>query len=154
MTCRHNPGDPNCSAWESTARGKGWVPSSQLPATPDADNYLIEKIQRVDGKHIVLQVKYPNCNKCAFEGLKTLVYLNVTEIAMANWRRIDPHFRQSTQTISKTEAPSPVARFPGTENGFQDAIMYLEQKTQNTFRNKPEPKTINVDSGGYSFLDK
>lgn len=120
MTCRHSPGDPSCSSYSR------YEPDE--PKTPDASNYSIEKMQRVNDRHVVLQVKYPNCAKCAFEGLKTLVYLDITEMDMLKWKKIDPHFRAPASPGVKTVAPSPVARFPGTYDGFKDAIMYLELK--------------------------
>jgi len=162
MICRHKPGDKNCtsgkanmpsrsdsygytppspsytSSWESTARSKGWSP---IPATPDSSNYTIEKMQRIGSKHVVLQVKYPNCKECAFEGLKTLAYLNVTEMEMLNWKTIDPHFGDPNIFRIPTEAPSPIARFPGTDDGFIDATMYLEAKA---LREDYEPETFTL----------
>lgn len=116
MTCRHAPGDPNCSSNR---------PASDPPATPDAENYTIEDVARV-GNHLVLKVRYPNCAHCAYEGHKVMVYLNVSEAAALRWRRIDPHFRTPHQ--DPTQAPSPAARFPGSKEGWKDALAFAHSK--------------------------
>lgn len=106
-------------------------------------NYTIERVERV-GTHLVMQVRYPNCEHRAFEGLKTMVFLNVSELAALRWKSIDPHFRgpsATQQAMAKghamlmdqwskdlTEAPSPAARFPGDESGWSDAVAYARGK--------------------------
>lgn len=100
--------------------------------TPDANQYNIERIERY-GQHLVMQVRYPNCKVCAYEGLKTMVFLNVPEDAGMKWRRIDPHFRIRTNdhfTAHPTEAPSPSARFPGSKEGWADAVAYAKGKNK------------------------
>lgn len=106
-------------------------------------NYTIERACRV-GDHLVMQVRYPNCEHRAYEGLKTLVFLGVSETQALRWKSIDPHFRgpsQTQQAVVKghailldvhqreaTEAPSPAARFPGDEAGWTDALAYARGK--------------------------
>jgi hypothetical protein len=80
------------------------------------------------GKHLVMKVKYPNCFKCAFEGNKLMVFLNVTEVQVLRWRKIDPHFRPTPLASSAIEAPSPAARFPASPDGWADAIAYARSK--------------------------
>lgn len=120
MICRHAPGDPNCSK-----NGGGYQPA---PATPDASNYTIEEVERV-GRHLVMRVKFPNCWSCAYEGNKVMVFLNVTEKQALQWRKIDPHFRDPKIRPVAAEAPSPAARFPGSVEGWQDALAYAKSKT-------------------------
>lgn len=101
--------------------------------TPDPTRYEIVDVLRV-GRHLVLNVLFPNCKKCAFEGHKVLVYLDVTEAQALRWRRLDPHFRAGRDPNhilppDPTEAPSPSARFPATENGWEDALRYAASKT-------------------------
>lgn len=79
------------------------------------------------GRHLVMKVKYPNCSSCAFEGTKILVFLNISELEALKWRKIDPHFRDPRRK-STTEAPSPAARFPGTPEGWADAVAYANSK--------------------------
>jgi hypothetical protein len=98
--------------------------------TPNPDDYVIERVQRL-GPHLVLQVRYPSCKLCAYEGLKTLVILGVDEVAALRWRRIDPHFRLRTKdhaTAHPKDAPSPSARFPGDAEGWADALAYANGK--------------------------
>lgn len=94
--------------------------------TPNPDDYLIERVERF-GANLVMQVRYPSCKACAFEGLKTMVFLAVDEAAALRWRRIDPHFRGPTK--DPREAPSPAARYPGTPEGWNDAVDYARSKT-------------------------
>jgi hypothetical protein len=94
--------------------------------TPDADKYEIKQFKRV-GDHVVLRVLYPNCKLCAYDGVKVMVFLNVSEGQMLHWKRIDPHFRGNE--YEKHEAPSPAARFPGNEYGWKDAVAFAESKT-------------------------
>ncbi len=157
MTCRHSPGDPDCGnsaagraraearsaewsrkeAEKKSTADRAWFEAELAKiasVTPDADNYDIVK-NEVVGAHLVLQVKYPNCVKCAFEGLKTMVFLNVSPLEAMRWRRIDPHFRaagvstaQMLHVVDPKQAPSPAARFPGTPEGWQDALTYAKMK--------------------------
>lgn len=101
--------------------------------TPDASNYEIQEVSEV-GTHLVLKVKYPNCASCAYEGNKVMVFLNVKAIDAMKWKKIDPHFRappkvgSSYPNITSREAPSPAARFPGSADGWADAIAYAMGK--------------------------
>jgi|SRR6478736_2394709 len=124
MTCRHSPGDPSCSSHPHYKD-----PYYGTQATPDAANYTIEKAERV-GTHLVMRVKYPNCYKCSYEGSKVMVFLNVGEMDALHWRRIDPHFRDPRSKVIKGEAPSPAARFPGSDAGWSDAVVYAHGKAK------------------------
>ena len=122
MTCRHERGDPNCSSNRSSYRDY-----DTTPATPDASRFSIEEAERV-GLHLVLKVKYPNCARCAFEGNKVMVFLNVTELQVLKWKKIDPHFRAPDSTFFPSDAPSPAARFPASPDGWSDALKYARGK--------------------------
>ncbi len=97
--------------------------------TPDSSQYDVVAVQRV-GQHLVMKALYPNCTKCAYEGNKVMVFLNVTEVEVLRWREIDPHFRAPTTSENPKLAPSPAARFPASEEGWQDAIQYASQKSR------------------------
>jgi hypothetical protein len=144
VTCRHQAGDPNCSSHPDYTRSAAYFDeqraSESLKAdlvrrrreeleasTPDPDKYAIEDVTRV-GHHLVLKVKYPSCTKCAFEGSKVMVFLNVSEMDALRWRRIDPHFRDPKTQPKPNEAPSPAARFPASKEGWADAVRYAESK--------------------------
>jgi hypothetical protein len=75
-------------------------------------------------------VRYPNCAACAYEGSKILVLLNRTLKDAIKWRRIDPHFRDPAKQAGPLEAPGPAARFPGSRDGWIDAIAYARGKAQ------------------------
>lgn len=136
MTCRHKPGDPDCgsharnSAAEATQAEKRRADQfeRELAAmSPDKTNYQIIDAQRV-GTHIVLKVRYPNCIKCAYEGSKVMVFLNVTEGDVLKWRTIDPHFRNPKEANNLGAAPPPAARFPASSEGWSDALTYARGK--------------------------
>lgn len=117
MTCRHMPGDPSCSSSRSY----------QEPAKPDSENYHVEDVQTV-GTHLVMKVRYPNCSRCSYEGVKVMVWLDVSLIDAIRWRKIDPHFRDPKKSRLPTEAPGPSARFPASPEGWRDAILYANAK--------------------------
>lgn len=155
MTCRHAPGDPNCSSHPDRRREAEAAYAQQreedkkkklerqkiidsLPPTPDSENYEVEDYARV-GPHIVLKVAYPNCAKCAYEGKKIMVFLNVSEKEVITWKKIDPHFRgEPSKPVAKRESPSPAARFPASNDGWMDAVAYAKSKVPGTFKQKPE----------------
>lgn len=146
MTCRHSPGDPNCSSSpagaarnaaraaegareESDRKHKKRIAEleAQLPRTPDAENFEIQEAEEV-GPHLVLKVAYPNCKQCSYEGVKVMVYMNTGVKAVLKWRRIDPHFREPSlyqnDPNRQRYAPGPDARFPGSPEGWDDAMAY------------------------------
>lgn len=119
--CRHEPGDPDCSSNGGGAYYAG-------PTTPDKTKYEIIDVARA-GTHLTLKVRYPNCARCAYEGVKVLVFLDVAEVDVLRWREIDPHFRPSEKQ-PETEAPSPAARFPATDQGWKDALAYMRTRVR------------------------
>ena len=130
MTCRHKKGDPQCSSYGPVgwvAEAKETIAKYEPSTTPDASNFEIEDVEQV-GRHIVLKAKYPNCAKCAYEGNKVMVFLDCNLKDVLKWRTIDPHFRSTTSARSAKTAPSPAARFPGSAEGWKDAIDYASGK--------------------------
>lgn len=86
---------------------------------------ILDAYDRVEG-YLVVKAKFPSCTKCEFEGTKILVYQNVLPIQAMKWKRLDPHFHGNKTDPSS--APSPIARFPGTDEGWKDAILYASSK--------------------------
>lgn len=126
MTCRHAPGDPNCSSSLNFRGGDGGT----TPSTPDAERFEIVEAEEV-GQHFVAKVRYPNCRRCSYEGVKVIVWFNVGFRDAIRWRKIDPHFRDPTKTHAvKHEAPGPAARFPASDEGWTDALAYARSKTK------------------------
>ena len=138
MTCHHEDGDPKCTTWPSRvkeaeaflakARRLG-RPSKSGQPSPDPKDYSIEDAYTIGERHLVLKVRYHNCKSCAFEGVKVMVFLDVPSKAALLWREIDPHFRDP-KIQRQTQAPSPAARFPGSEQGWKDALAYARSRTK------------------------
>jgi hypothetical protein len=133
MTCRHAVGDPNCSSHPDNVRAAERLlveERARQGLTPDASSYEVVDFLRV-GPHVVMKVLYPNCAKCSYEGHKVLVLLDVTEADVLGWRKIDPHFRDPKSVArNRREAPSPVARFPASAEGWKDAQEYASRKSR------------------------
>jgi hypothetical protein len=144
MTCRHRPGDPECSsspqgsarrASEAATSARQEVEGkfakeiaflkSQIAATPDSRQYEILEAEEVGG-NLVLKVKYPNCERCSYEGVKVMVYLGCSVKAALRWKIIDPHFRDPVIKLDAKTAPGPDARFPGSQQGWQHALWYAQ----------------------------
>jgi hypothetical protein len=136
MVCRHTAGDPSCT---TRYPNRDDYTSSSTPAvnTPNPSEYKIKKFHRV-GPHVVISAQYPSCRDCSYEGIKVLVFLDVTEVQIMTWRKIDPHFRDPSETGTDDMAPSPAARFPASEEGFDDAIAYAQSKCKKMRRKANE----------------
>lgn len=148
MICRHKSGDPACG---STAGGwrdrenQRYAEETRKSAhdkevaalkkqladltanTPDASNFEILECEEV-GSYLCMKVKYPSCSKCSFEGVKVMVFAGCSLKQVLRWRRIDPHFREQCPPAAATEAPSPVARFPGGDDGWDNALAWAASK--------------------------
>lgn len=121
MICRHDADDPRCSK-----NGGGYQPPP--PPRLDPDKYeVLEAIQI--GGYFGMRVKYPSCPRCEYEGVKILVFTDVTALDALKWKRIDPHFRDPILKHPNTESPSPVARFPGSDAGWEDALLYMKHRS-------------------------
>ena len=128
MTCRHSDDDPSCSSYpENVRRAQALVDAKKErdALTPDADEYEILQFERV-GRVIVLKVLYPNCTLCAYDGTKIMIMPHMSEIQMIQLKRIDPHFRPLSENATG-EAPSPIARFPGSEIGWTNALAFAKR---------------------------
>ena len=129
MTCRHSPNDSSCSSH------RNYVPpqptyTRAAPETPDSQKFQIENVA-VIGDHLILEVLYPNCSKCSYEGRKLLVYLDTGTIDALKWREIDPHFKAPEKgTRDPKKAPSPTARFPASPDGWGHARAFLALSTK------------------------
>jgi hypothetical protein len=121
MTCKHTGNDPNC-----THGGRTYY---ETPATPDSKKYEILQVVQV-GRHLVYKVKYPNCNNCSYEGVKVMVFLNVSPLEAIRWTEIDPHFADPKKARVATKANTPAARFPASEEGWEDALCYAKSKNK------------------------
>lgn len=90
-------------------------PSSIPEGNPDPSNYEILLTQKI-GKSLIVKLKYHDCTN--YEGIKILVYHNVSIQEFMGQKLIDPHFSDSKEYIS------PIARFVPTDEGFNFAIHF------------------------------
>ncbi len=140
MTCRHSSGDPSCSS-SPEGRRRAQADAAEYAVkkatterkkaerdalTPDANNYELVGFQRI-GNLVLMKVTYPNCKLCAHDGTKVMVFEHMTEMEMVQLKRIDPHFRPRNERTAG-EARSPIARFPGDDKGWNDAIAFARLK--------------------------
>lgn len=146
MICRHSKGDPNCGSsgghveyvYRDAPCTREHKSAGDIVETPDSKNYDIEQVEKV-GTHLILKVKYPNCRKCTFEGNKVMVFASITELDVLRWKEIDPHFRALETSLDPMnrlpikdpkKAPSPIARFPATIDGWDNAVQFAKLKAQ------------------------
>jgi hypothetical protein len=126
MTCKHKPGDINCSSYDPY---KYQPPTPEPPKTPDSQKFEIEDVYDTINNYIILKVKYPNCSMCSYEGNKVIVYSGIQLKDVLKWREIDPHFRDSDSNDAK-KAPSPIARFPASSEGWANAVAFVNRLHQ------------------------
>jgi hypothetical protein len=91
-----SPPNPNPARWE--------IIEHYHCGNPTGNNYL------------VIKIRYPDCTN--YEGVKIMVYHNVSLEQLTKQVLIDPHFSDKTQWIS------PVARFEPTERGWDMAVRF------------------------------
>lgn len=137
MACRHEDpvNNPGCSSYrtpeQQLAQKKKQIEEIKqkfsLTDSPDNSNYEVDRVQAV-GNYLVMRVTYPNCAKCAYEGNKVMVFEGVGMVDAIRWRQIDPHFRPLDATRPRTEAPSPIARFPANDKGWSDALRFAGER--------------------------
>lgn len=70
------------------------------------------------GVYLIVKIKYHNCTN--YEGVKILVYKDLTLQQLKNQVKIDPHFSENKFYAS------PVARFEPTTRGWQMAKSLCE----------------------------
>lgn len=84
---------------------------TQLP-NPNPRNFSIRRVEMI-GKYLIAKIHYPDCTN--FEGMKILVYENLSIEQLSSLTFIDPHFCDG-------DHPSPIARFTPTEDGWYHAV--------------------------------
>ena len=87
---------------------------------PDPVNFSILTIKEFVGKQTIcaMEVNFPGCT--VYSGNKILVY-KTTKAKLEARIELNPHFLEDTT--------SPIARFPYTYEGRQDAIQYARRKS-------------------------
>ena len=97
----------------------GWDGPRATIATnnnPDPEKFTVTK-SFVSGTYACALISYANCTN--YEGKKIVVFENMTIEDIWNMKVIDPHFAQDGKVI---------ARFRPDDEGWSDAIAYVEQK--------------------------
>jgi hypothetical protein len=87
--------------------------SNKLP-NPDPTNYIITESLQI-GNMLLVKIRYPDCTN--YEGMKILVYEDMTIQALITQQKIDPHFSENKKY------KSPLARFAPTDYGWVCAMM-------------------------------
>lgn len=136
MTCRHQDriNNPECGSYRTPEEQLAELDKQKakvrerfgLSDTPDAMNYEVNDVFE-HGRFLVLKVTYPSCKNCSYEGTKIMVFENVSLVTAIKWKKIDPHFRAESP-VTPYEAPSPIARFPASEQGWEDAKDFVRSR--------------------------
>lgn len=95
----------------------------------DIKSFGIKNVS-ANGEYLVLDVEYfhPDgkaLKGCTFNGRKIMVF-KASVVDALHWRAIDPHFREDDKKRKLTQAPSPIARFPGNDIGWVSAMMFVQ----------------------------
>lgn len=80
------------------------------PGNPNPKRYNFLHVETI-GKMLIVKIQYPDCSN--YEGVKILVYKDVTLESLINQKEIDPHFTDNKSYIS------PVARFVPSPEGME-----------------------------------
>lgn len=94
--------------------------------SPDATKWeLVDFLE--SGSYFIAKVKFLTCEHAGYGGHKILVFKATTKEAIL-WRRMNPHFMEvpKQQVQAKTEAPVPIARFPASPEGWEDAKAFVQ----------------------------
>jgi hypothetical protein len=83
---------------------------------PNPNNYEIIEHLESNG-WLLIKIKYPDCKN--YEGIKILLFRNVTVMDLLKQKLIDPHFSENK------EYKSPFARFEPTEFGWEAAMILM-----------------------------
>ena len=86
------------------------------------ENFRIKRYYE-SNNYLLLHVFYP-AQQTLYESNKYLVFKDVCFNDVYMWNKIDPHF------CNNPEHPSPIARFQPTQEGWCDAIDYINTRTK------------------------
>lgn len=85
---------------------------------PNPARYTLKYAEQI-GNYLIVKIQYPDCMN--YEGLKIMVYRNVTVEDLLKQKLIDPHFSDNYDWIS------PLARFEPTDWGMMCAKVFCQQ---------------------------
>lgn len=94
--------------------------------TPDATKWeLVDFVE--NGSYFIAKVKFQTCEHAGYGGHKVLVFKATTKEAIL-WRQMNPHFIEDPEENTKNVAPVPIARFPASPQGWEDAKIFVRYK--------------------------
>ena len=85
---------------------------------PDPKNFTIKKVY-VNAPYLIVKIMYHGCTN--YDGVKILVYKNISRENLLSAKYLDPHFCENCKI-------SPIARFEPTQNGWDDAVLFVRAK--------------------------
>jgi hypothetical protein len=89
-----------------------------INSTPNPLEFEILEISNEGTNNLAVTVKYPSVSN--YEGVKILIYKNLTEGEFRSFKSIDPHF------CNNVKFKSPYVRFEPTQQGWEDALILLK----------------------------
>ena len=110
-------GSSNCCMY--TTMNKPRVAAKEPPVpmpNPNPKNYRVQDMHQ-SGRALAVLVNYPDCTN--YEGMKILVFAEMTPEKLYDKKILDPHFSE--------EEDSPFARFRPTHAGWARACMLADQ---------------------------
>lgn len=105
------------SSYDSTPTCNCTCKSTPKLPNPDPRNYKVKKSLKV-GKFLVVMVHYPDCTN--YEGLKIMLYKDVSVEELIDQKTLDHHFAENKKFHS------PIARFEPTREGWLMAVWFAE----------------------------
>jgi len=100
---------------------KSACPTQRVMINPE--RFHILEAYRSNGV-FAIRLQYADCPGASHGGKKVCVYIEALD-AWKWWEVIDPHFGERVKK-GRTIAPSPIARFPGSDEGWEEALRYVD----------------------------
>lgn len=109
------------SSFDSTSAPVYIAPVNDPNPVANPNNYDIINYLESNG-WLLIKIKYPDCKN--YEGMKILLFKDVTVMDLLKQRLIDPHFSENKKY------KSPFARFEPTESGWFAATSLMKIPTK------------------------
>lgn len=99
--------------------------------TPDPTKWEFVDFLENPG-YLIAKVKFTTCEHAGFGGEKVLVFRGTMKDAI-KWRIMNPHFLDEDKLMQEkapNEAPVPIARFPASAEGWEDAKLFTRCRVE------------------------
>lgn len=103
------------SLYSNTLSGSSGA--SYTSKNPNPKRFKIERTVQI-GKFLIARIRYEDCTN--YEGVKILVFKDLTEVLLKSSTSIDPHFLEGTSDLI------PIARFAPSAKGMFMALAFAE----------------------------